>query len=105
PRSWLTSSSNTNSKTVVRITGGCTLTLSNDTVTRTNDLAIFTDGPISTSSNTLFTSGDGAFHDLFLIVQSGITCAGTTSGSPGTIFMASSTSFSTLHFFVYAPCT
>lgn len=104
-RSWLTNSANNGRKTVVRITGGCTLSLSNDTVTRTNDLAIFTDGPISTSSNSLFTSGDGNFHDLFLIVQSGITCSGTTSGSPGTIFMASSTSFSTLHFFVYAPCT
>ena len=103
-RTWLTSAANNGTKAVLRITG-CTLNLVNDTVTRTNDLAIFSDSPIVTGSNTLFTSGDGDFHDFFMIVGSGITCSGTTSGSPGTIFMASSTGFSTLHFFVYAPCT
>ncbi|MBW8827733.1 MAG: hypothetical protein JF603_15470 [Acidobacteria bacterium] len=103
-RTWLLTPANRSVKAVLHITGGCTLTLSNDTVTRTNDLAIVTDGPIVTSSNTLFRSGDSAFHDLHLIVQTGPICTTNVAGAPGTIFMSSSTAFSTLHFFVYAPC-
>ena len=103
-RTWLLDAANRGKKALLRITGGCTLTLSNDTVSRTNDVAILTDGPIVTSSNTLFQSGDADFHDLLLIVQSGITCTTNQTGAPGTITMQSSTSFSTLHFFVYAPC-
>ena len=105
-RTWLTTASNNGSKAVLRITGGCTLAFANNTtITRTADVAIFSDGPISTANNTSFTSGDGQFHDIYFIVQSGITCSGSSAGSPGTIVMNNLTSFSTLHFFVYAPCS
>ncbi|MEA3020194.1 MAG: hypothetical protein QOI47_1718, partial [Actinomycetota bacterium] len=100
-RSWLTSGANNASKTVLRITGGCTLTFQNNTtVTRTADVAIFTDGGISASNNTTFASGDGSWHNLLLTVESAASCAGTN----GRITMSNQTSFDHEYFLLYSPC-
>lgn len=102
-RDWITQDSTHNSlKRVVRITGGCTLTFSNNTtVTRTADLAIITDGSISTQNLTRFRSGDGLWHDLLFIAETG---AGATCPT-GDITFSNNTSFQQLRFFVYSPCT
>jgi len=100
-RTWLTTAANSATKAVLRITGGCTLSISqNTTITRTAGLAIFTDGEIETANNTLIKSGDGTWHDLYLIVESAASCAGTD----GRITMSNQTSFDRMYFFVYSPC-
>lgn len=100
-RDWILNSSHVNNKTVLRITGGCTLSFSNNTtVTRGADLAIFTDGEVITENHTTFTSSSADWHDLFLIVQSGASCAGTD----GRVSMSNLTQFTRLYFFVYSPC-
>lgn len=104
-RTWLTSSANRGTKAVLRITDGCTLAMWNDDVVRDADLAIVTNGPITLGGGSMrFRSGTSAFHKLFLIVESGVTCTTNTSGTPGTIFMTNQVGFSNLHYFVYAPC-
>lgn len=102
-RDWITQDSTHNSlKRVIRITGGCTLTFANNTtVTRTADLAIITDGSITTQNLTRFRSGDGLWHDLQFIVE---TAAETTCPT-GDISFSNNTSFQQLRFFVYSPCT
>jgi type II secretory pathway pseudopilin PulG len=98
---WITNSTHDDLKNVIRITGGCTLSFAqNTTINREADLAIFTDGEITTNNNTTFRSTDGSWHDLFLIVQSSASCAGTD----GRITMSNQTSFEQLYFFVYSPC-
>jgi hypothetical protein len=88
-------------KTVIHITGGCSLTITNNsTITRSNDLAIFTDGEIITQNLTTWTSSSSDWHDLYLIVGTGSSCAGTD----GRITMSNQTAFTRLYFFVYSPC-
>jgi hypothetical protein len=100
-RDWLTNASHNSSKTVLRITGGCTLSIAqNTTITRTADVAIFTDGEITTNNNTNFVTGDAAWHSLFLIVETAASCLGTD----GRISMSNQTSFQQLYFFVFSPC-
>lgn len=100
-RSWLTNSANAAVKAVIRITGGCTLDIANNTtINRTEDLAIFTDGEIFMNNRSTWQSGDGDWHDLFLIVETGASCTGTS----GQISMSNLTSFDKLYFFVYSPC-
>jgi hypothetical protein len=101
-KSWITDATHKAIKAVVHITGGCTLTFANNTtVTRTADLAIFTDGEIVTTNNTSFISGDTAWHDLDLIVGAGSTCA----GNQGYISLSNLTTFTKMYFFVYSPCS
>jgi hypothetical protein len=101
-RDWIMNPSHASLKRVVRITGGCTLTFSNNTtVTRTADLAIITDGSITTQNLTRFRSGDGLWHDLQFIVE---TAAESTCPT-GDISFSNNTSFQQLQFFVYSPCT
>jgi hypothetical protein len=100
-KSWILDSANQGSKTVIRITGGCTLDFTNNTtITRTEDLAVFTDGEITTNNRVTWQTGDSSWHDLFLIVESGASCTGTD----GRITMSNLTSFDRLYFFVYSPC-
>ncbi|MEN3271717.1 MAG: hypothetical protein V7636_478 [Actinomycetota bacterium] len=100
-RTWIESAANAGVKKVVHITGGCTLTFSNNTnVSRSADLAIFTDGEIVTSNNTTFSSSDGLWHNLYLIVASNASCA----SNQGTITMSNLTQFTNMYFFVYSPC-
>lgn len=100
-RDWITSGSNSAVKGVVRITGGCTLSFSqHTTVTRTADLAVFTDGEITTANNTSFVTGDSAWHNLYLIVETAASC----QGSDGEITMSNLTSFTKEYFFVFSPC-
>jgi hypothetical protein len=98
---WLTDSAHASQKQVLHITGGCTLSISqNTTITRNADLAIFTDGEITTNNNTNFVSGDNNWHSLYLIVESAASCAGTD----GRITMSNQTSFQKLYFFIFSPC-
>jgi hypothetical protein len=100
-RDWITNAANKSTKAVIRITGGCSLTFSNNTtITRNADLAIFTDGEITTQNLTSWTSGDGAWHNLYLIVESAASCSGTD----GRVTMSNQTGFTKLYFFVYSPC-
>jgi len=88
-------------KKVYRITGGCTLTFSNNTtLTKSADIAIFTDGEIVTSNNTTFQSSDSTWRNLYLIVESAASC----TGGQGTITMSNLTQFTNMYFFVYSPC-
>lgn len=99
---WVLNSANNGTKAVVRITGGCTFNLGNNkTVSRTADLAIFTDGEITTSNNTTFQSGDSSWHSLYLIVETAASCAGTD----GRITMSNLTSFTKEYFFIFSPCS
>ena len=101
-RNWITNSANNDTKMVIRITGGCTLAFSNNTtITRTADLAIFTDGEITTVNNTSWQSGNSNWYNLYLIVESTASCSGTD----GRITMSNLTTFDKEYFFVYSPCT
>jgi hypothetical protein len=101
PLSWITNSANAGVKKVLRITGGCTLTFSQNTTTlRTEDLAIVTDGEIVTSNNTSFQSNDSGWHSLYLIVENSSSC----TGSDGRVTLSNLTQFTKLYFFVYSPC-
>lgn len=98
---WVLNSANNATKAVIRITGGCTFNLGNNkTVSRTADLAIFTDGEITTSNNTTFQTADSNWHSLYLIVETAASCAGTD----GRITMSNLTSFTGMYFFIFSPC-
>jgi hypothetical protein len=100
-RSWLTNAANAGTKAVIRITGGCTLDIANNTtINRSAALGIFTDGEITMNNRSTWRSTSSSWHDLFLIVESGASCAGTD----GRITMSNLTSFEHLYFFVYSPC-
>jgi len=100
-KAWLEDPANAGTKAVLRITGGCTLSIANNTtINRTADLAIFTDGEITMSNRSTWRSADGSWHDLLFIVESGSSCTGTD----GQINMSNLTSIEQLYFFVYSPC-
>jgi Tfp pilus assembly protein PilX len=100
-RTWINDPSHKAIKAVVHITGGCPLTFANNTtVTRTADLAVVTDGEISTKNNTSFVSGDSGWHSLYLIVESGSSC----TGDQGYVSTSNLTQFTKIYFFVYSPC-
>lgn len=89
---------------VVRITANCALSWSNNsTVNLQGNMAIITDGSISTSQRVTF-NGVGGTFDLFLMVPY------PTTGSPncttgGTITTSNLTVLNDLETFVYTPCT
>ncbi len=89
---------------VVRIAANCALSWSNNsTVNLQGDMAIVTDGTISTSQHVTFNAVGGPF-DLFLMVPY------PSTGSPdcaagGTITTSNLTVLNDFQTFVYTPCT
>jgi hypothetical protein len=86
---------------VVRITPSCALALSGTVTVRAN-LAIISDGPISTANNTSFTSADGQPHHVFFMVPAGSNCTGVNAAN---ISFANLNTFINVSLFVYSPCT
>jgi len=88
---------------VERISPGCSLSLANNTtISLGADLAIISDGAISTSNLTTIRSSDGQPKDLYLIVpwSSVTSCTGSQD-----IFFSNNTDFVNVRVFVYTPCT
>ena len=91
-------------KTVVRITPACALALATgSTVQLREDLAIVTDGSISTVNKTVFQSADGQPHNLYLIVPSTAVGGGCANGTHD-ISIANNTDFNNVRLFIYSPC-
>jgi hypothetical protein len=87
------------SRTVYRVTPACAISWSNNTsFTLPNDMAIVTDGGISSQNKTTFTSS-GFTHSLYWIVPSGSSCP------TGDVSTSNNTSFVDVKVFVYTPCT
>jgi hypothetical protein len=80
---------------------GCNGAGCSTAVSLKNDLALVSDGPISTGVNTAFSSGDGNVHNLYLIVPSGTACGG---GSGPNISLGANTTFTNINVMVFTPC-
>ncbi len=89
---------------VVRIATDCDLSWTNNSsVDLGGDLAIITDGSISTVNSTTFT-GIGEERELFLMVAYPSTGAPDCSTGWGTISVSNLTQLNNLNTFVYSPC-
>jgi len=89
---------------VVRIATNCALSWSNNSDVELNgNLAIITDGSITTVNNTTLT-GVGAERNLFLIVPYPSVGSPNCTGQ-GTISVSNLTQLNNLNTFVYTPCT
>jgi hypothetical protein len=93
--------------TVFRLTPGCALSFSNNTsISLKSDLAIITDGSITTVNQTTWTSFDGNLHQVFFIAPTSSAPTCPTSGVTHDISVSNNTSFDTnLKLFGYTPCT
>jgi hypothetical protein len=90
-------------KTVVRITPACSMTFStNTTVNIQNDLAIITDGSLTTINQNTW-QGVGGSHTLYVIVpyDSAPTCPVGTHD----ITISNNTDFSSVKLLMYTRCT
>jgi len=88
---------------VVRITPTCALSWGNNTTVNVRgNLAIITDGSISTVNNVTF-QGVGGTKTLYLIdpYRTGLNC---TKPSPYDITVSNSTQFNSINMFVYSQC-
>jgi hypothetical protein len=93
------------SPTVARISPACALAFSNnDVVNVKSDMAIITDGSISSTNQVNFQSADGNKYTLFLIVPTSATSGGCSGGTHDISF-SNQTNFTNLRVFVYTPCT
>ena len=90
--------------TVVRITPACALSWNGGTINVRGDLAIITDGSITTTNNTSFVSADGQIHQIMFIVPT--SAATTCTGGPHDISISNLTTFdANLRTFWFTPCT
>ena len=86
--------------TLMRISPACSLVFANNsTVTLAADLAIITDGSITSERRVKFRSSDTTNRKLYLIVPDGTSCS-----SNGNIVTSNNTDFIDIDFFVYTPC-
>jgi Tfp pilus assembly protein PilX len=100
------------SNTVARITSNCVLSWQNNTTVNVRgNLAIITDGGLSTLNKTTFQAPVGETHDLYLIVPWEATTGGNlTGGTPNCtlgahdISIANNSDFVRVHVFMYTPC-
>ncbi|MEX2458027.1 MAG: hypothetical protein WD770_03470 [Actinomycetota bacterium] len=101
---------------VVRISPGCSLSLAGVDITLGGNLAIISDGSISTSNRTVFKTPDGATaKEVFFIVPRNLFTPATppdsradncSSKSPvPNISLANNTDFINVRTFIYTPCT
>jgi len=92
-------------KYAVRITPACALSWGNNsTINVRADLAIITDGSISTINQVTFQSADGSPHTLYLIVPYSAGSGGCGGGAHD-ISLSNNTTFTNLKVFAYTPCT
>ena len=88
---------------LVRIAATCSLDWANNSdIPVRGDLAIITDGSISTTNNTTFTAEGGEFT-MYLIVP--YPSAGVPTCTTGSIAISNLTQLEGLTTFVYSPCT
>jgi hypothetical protein len=92
--------------TVVRITPACTLGFPGDTVSMQNNVAVFTDGPITFSNhNTIQSSGSGTPRILYLIEPTNGISAPDCAATPRDITINNQTEFVSVYLFAYSQCT
>jgi hypothetical protein len=90
---------------VVRVSPACALTWGNgSTINIRGNLAIITDGSITTLNQTKWRSTDGQSHVVYFIVPY-TAGAGGCSGGAHDISMSNNTSFERVQILVYSPCT
>jgi hypothetical protein len=100
------------SPTVARISPACGLTFSNNsTINVQSDLAIITDGSLTTVNQNNW-QGVGGTHNLYIIVPWEATTAGNLLGGTPVctaglhdISISNNTNFVNLKVFIYSPCT
>ncbi|MDP9342458.1 MAG: pilus assembly PilX N-terminal domain-containing protein [Actinomycetota bacterium] len=95
------------SQTVARITPQCALQWTNNTTINVrNNLAIITDGSITTINQANFVADGGPWTLYFIVPWSSATVGGVPSCSGGVhdISFSNKTSFSNLKVFTYSPC-
>jgi hypothetical protein len=92
-------------RTVARISPACALSFgNNDVVNVRNDMAIVTDGSISSSNQVNFQSADGNPYTLYLIVPTSAASGGCTGGTHDMSY-SNQTNFTNLRVFAFTPCT
>jgi hypothetical protein len=98
-------------KYVVRITGGCALAFSNQTTVNLGaDLAIISDGPISTSNQSNWNGTAGTGKQLYFIVPRNLFTPATPPDAPATncagqnLSLSNNTNFNNVKTFFYTPC-
>ena len=88
---------------MVRITPACTLGISGDTINMQNNVAIFTDGPITFANNNTVQSSSVARVLYLMEPTNGITNPNCSS-TPRDITVNNNTSFVQVYLFAYSQC-
>ena len=87
-------------KTVYRMTPACAITWSNNTViTLSADLAIVTDGSLTSVNQVNLKTADSTVRNLFLIMPTGTPCPG------GNLTLSNNTTLDNIRFLLNTPCT
>lgn len=91
-------------KYVVRVSPTCPMLWGNNSSIKVReDLAIITDGSITTMNQTTWASADGNKHTIYFIVP--YSAASSCTGGVHDINMSNNTSFTNLYILMYTPCT